>query len=109
MLNLIELVIHMDPISVSDHETNELRAKCHEMISHLSQEYSSPASMHDFRIVKGVTHTNIIFDISIGNEFSLNNKELCDEITKRIKQINPLYNLVLTIDRDYSSERYGES
>ena len=105
----INLVIHMDPISVSDPETNELRAKCLEMISQISQEYSSPASMHDFRIVKGITHTNVIFDVSISDEFPLKNKELCEEITNRLKQINPLYNLVLTIDRDYFSERYGES
>ena len=105
----INLVIHMDPISVSDSETNELRVKCLEMISQISQEYSSPASMHDFRIVKGITHTNVIFDVSISDEFPLKNKELCEEITNRLKQINPLYNLVLTIDRDYFSERYGES
>ena len=105
----INLVIHMDPISVSDSETNELRQKCLNMISHLAEEYSSPASMHDFRMVKGVTHTNLIFDISVSNDFPLKNKELCDEVTSRIKEFNPLYNLVLTIDRDYFSERYGES
>lgn len=104
----INLVIHMDPISVSDPETNELRQKCMEIVSAISQEYSHPASMHDFRIVKGVTHTNVLFDVSITNEFSLKNEELCSELSKRIKEINPLYHLVLTIDRDYYSERYGE-
>ena len=105
----INLVIHMDPISVTDEETGELREKCLDLISSLSKEYSSPMSMHDFRIVKGVTHTNLIFDINVTNSFPLKNKELCDAVTKRIKDINPLYNLVLTIDRDYFSERYGES
>ncbi len=104
----INLVIHMDPISVSDPETNELRQKCMEMVSAISQEYSHPVSMHDFRIVKGVTHTNVLFDVSITNEFSLTNEELCSELSKRLKEINPLYHLVLTIDRDYYSERYGE-
>ncbi len=104
----INLVIHMDPISVSDPETNELRAKCFEMMSQISGEYSHPISMHDFRIVKGITHTNVIFDVSVSNDFPLKNKEICDEITKRLREINPLYNLVLTIDRDYFSERYGE-
>ena len=64
--------------------------------------------MHDFRIVKGVTHTNVLFDVSITTEFSLTNEELCRELSERIKEINPLYHLVLTIDRDYYSERYGE-
>jgi len=104
----INLVIHMDPISISDPETNELRQKCMEIVSAISQEYSHPVSMHDFRIVKGVTHTNVLFDVSITAEFTLTNEELCRELAERIKEINPLYHLVLTIDRDYYSERYGE-
>ncbi len=102
----INLVIHMDPISVSDPETNALRLKCMDIVSHLSAEYSSPISIHDFRIVKGITHTNVIFDVSVSNEMKLTNKQLSDEITNEVKKINPLYNLVLTIDRDYFSERY---
>ncbi len=102
----INLVIHMDPISISDNETNELRLKCMDIVSHISAENSSPVSIHDFRIVKGTTHTNVIFDVSISNEMPLTNKQLCEEITKAVKAINPLYNLVLTIDRDYFSERY---
>ena len=69
-------------------------------------EHSSPASIHDFRIVKGVTHTNILFDVSIGNDFPIGNEELLSEIKTEIKKISPLYNLILTVDRDYFSERY---
>ena len=104
----INLVIHMDPISISDPETNELRQKCMGIVSSLSQEYSQPVSMHDFRIVKGVTHTNVLFDVSVTTEFSLSNEELCRQLSSKIKEVNPLYHLVLTIDRDYYSERYGE-
>ena len=105
----INLVIHMDPISVSDPEPNDLRLKCLDIINELSEEYSHPMSMHDFRIVKGVTHTNVLFDISITDEMVLTNNEISSILSKRIKDINPLYNLVLTIDRDYYSERYGEN
>lgn len=102
----INLVIHMDPISTSDTETNELRLKCMDIVSHISAENSSPASIHDFRIVKGTTHTNVIFDVSVSNEMPLTNQQLCEEITVAVRAIDPLYNLVLTIDRDYFSERY---
>ena len=102
----INLVIHMDPVSISDPETNELRLKCMDIVSHISSEHSSPASIHDFRIVKGVTHTNILFDVSIGNDFPIGNEELLNEIKTEIKKISPLYNLILTVDRDYFSERY---
>ncbi|MGM9646054.1 MAG: cation diffusion facilitator family transporter [Eubacteriales bacterium] len=104
----INLVIHMDPVCVSDPETNILREKCAKIVSDIASEYSSPVSMHDFRIVKGVTHTNIIFDISVSNDMMLTNEELCKEINEGVKAINPLYNLVLTIDRDYFSSRYEE-
>lgn len=104
----INLVVHMDPVCISDPETNMLREKCYKIVSDIASEYSSPVSMHDFRIVKGVTHTNVIFDVSISNDMMLSNEELCKEINEEVKAINPLYNLVLTIDRDYFSSRYEE-
>ena len=104
----INLVIHMDPISVSDPETNDLRLKCMDIVSHIGAEISSPISIHDFRIVKGVTHTNVLFDVNISNDFKLTNQELCERLSQEVKKINPCYNLVLTVDRDYFSERYGE-
>lgn len=104
----INLVIHMDPISISDPETNDLRARCMDIVSHIGAEISSPISIHDFRIVKGITHTNVLFDVNISNEFKLTNEELCERISQEVKKINQQYNLVLTIDRDYFSKRYGE-
>lgn len=104
----INLVIHMDPVCISDPETNMLREKCSKIVSDIASEYSSPISMHDFRIVKGVTHTNVIFDVSISDDMILTNEQLCKEINEGIKAINPLFNLVLTIDRDYFSTRYEE-
>lgn len=104
----ISLVIHMDPISVSDSETNDVRHRCLEMVANISSEYMSPMSIHDFRMVKGITHTNVLFDVSITDDFPLKNKEISELLNEKIKEINPLYNLVLTVDRDYFSERYGE-
>ena len=104
----ISLVIHMDPISISDPETNDVKNRCFEIISNISAEYSQPMSMHDFRMVKGITHTNVLFDVSITDDFPLKNKEISVLLSEKIKEISPLYNLVLTVDRDYFSERYGE-
>ncbi|MBR2024305.1 MAG: cation transporter [Clostridia bacterium] len=103
----INLVVHMDPISISDPETNELRAKCMDIVSHIGAEMSSPISIHDFRIVKGKTHTNVLFDVNVSNELKLTNDELCQRLIQDVKKINPQYNLVVTIDRDYFSKRYG--
>ena len=97
----------MDTISISDPENNDLRAKCMDIVSHIGAEMSSPISIHDFRIVKGITHTNVIFDVNVSTELALTNEELLDRISQDVKKINPQYNLVLTIDRDYFSKRYG--
>ena len=103
----INLVVHMDPISISDPETNDLKAKCMDIVSHVGAEMSTPISIHDFRIVKGITHTNVLFDVNISSDFKLTNEELCERISQEVKKINQQYNLVLTIDRDYFSKRYG--
>ena len=102
----INLVIHMDPVCISDPETNMLRDKCSKIVSDIAAEYSSPVSMHDFRIVKGTIYTKVLFDVSISNDMPLTDKRLCQEINEEIKKINPLIELILTVDRDYFSSRF---
>ena len=51
--------IHMDPIDVSDEKTNQLR----ELVSNIVTEINSTYSIHDFRLVSGPTHTNLIFTV----------------------------------------------
>jgi divalent metal cation (Fe/Co/Zn/Cd) transporter len=104
----INLVIHMDPICITDPETNELREKISKIIFDIASEYSSPVSMHDFRVVKGIcSQTKILFDITVSNEMPISNDALHNEIYEEIRKINPLYVLILTIDRDYFSQRYS--
>lgn len=104
----IELVIHMDPVQHSDPKVNALRGEISEIISHISAEQGSPASMHDFRAVFGHTHSNLIFDVAITDEFPLSDRELCRVIDGEVKKLSPLYNTVITVDRDYTTNRFGE-
>lgn len=104
----IDLVIHMDPVQHSDPKVNEIRGQVSEIVSRISSENSSPASMHDFRVVFGVTHSNLIFDIAVSDDFPLEDKALCCEITEEIKKLDPGYNTVITVDRDYQTSRFGE-
>lgn len=103
----IDLVIHMDPVQHSDPRVNALRAEISEIISHIAAEQGSPASMHDFRAVFGVTHSNLIFDIAVTDEFPLSDRDLCEYIEKEIKKLNPTFNTVITVDRDYTTNRFG--
>ncbi len=104
----IDLVIHMDPVQHSDPRVNALRGEIAEILSHISAECTCPASMHDFRAVFGPTHSNLIFDIAITDEFPLSDRELCRRIDEEIKKLSPTYNTVITVDRDYTSNRFGE-
>ena len=103
----INLVLHMDPICTTAPETNDLREKVSKILSDMASEYNSPISMHDFRVVKGfASQTKILFDINVSTEKPLSNDELYKEIFDEIRKINPLCALILTVDRDYFSQRY---
>lgn len=93
----IHLVIHLDPIVTDDARTNELKAQVEAVIKTVSPEIT----MHDFRVVWGTTHSNLIFDICVSFGFRISDEELADLISKAIYQINPTYHSVITVDHDY--------
>ena len=105
---IVDLVIHMDPVQHSDPRVNALRGDVSEILSHISAECGSPASMHDFRAVFGVPHSNLIFDVAITDEVPLSDRELSLRLEDEIKKLSPIYNTVITVDRDYTSNRFGE-
>ena len=61
-------VIHMDPICLDDEKTNEMKQKVAGIVSGMEGN----VSFHDFRIVQGPTHTNLIFDVVVPNDFEKN-------------------------------------
>lgn len=93
-----EATIHMDPIMTNDPYTIELRAKVEKIL----KNYPKIISFHDFRIVKGPTHTNIVFDVLLHmNEVTPEN-ELLNQITFDIQHnIGPQYCVVIQFDRSY--------
>lgn len=104
----IQLVIHMDPVQCSDPRVSAVKAQTADILSQISAEYSSPASMHDFRVVFGVTHSNLIFDVAVTDEFPLSDEKLCEVLNAEVKKLDPAYNAVITVDRDYCTERFGK-
>ncbi len=91
----VQGVIHLDPIAVGDPLTNELRQKAHA----IALEIDEKMNIHDFRIVPGTTHTNLIFDVVVPFEVKLSDEAVCEMISERIKSINENYFAVITIDR----------
>ena len=92
----IHLVIHLDPIVAGDERTNKLR----EQVSKLLHLIYPQASMHDFRVVWGVTHSNVVFDVAVPFSLEDGDQEIKDRIDQAVKTIDPTYRTVITVDRE---------
>ena len=68
----IHLVVHMDPVDVDNPRTMELRHQVKEKL----RELDPAITMHDFRVVWGNSHTNVIFDICVPFGYPLKDEEL---------------------------------
>lgn len=90
-------VIHMDPVQMGDEETARLKT----LVSGYLAEIDTSLTMHDFRIVTGPTHTNLIFDVVTPYQFPMSDNELIAKITERIQRDNPNYFAVIEVDKTY--------
>ena len=93
----IDLVLHMDPVKVNDPETELYRAKVVKAIHQIDPKWG----FHDFRIVSGPTHVNLVFDLVIPFEEKYSQEEIEDMLLKHIQSDKKIY-LVLTIDHPYA-------
>ncbi len=93
----IHLVIHLDPVDIDDERTNALRAQ----VTSLVREISPRLNIHDFRVVWGVTHSNLIFDIEVPFDFEQTDSQLEEIVIARIRALDSSYNAVITVDHDY--------
>lgn len=93
----IDLVLHMDPVKVNDLETEMYRAKVVEAIHQIDPKWG----FHDFRIVSGPTHVNLVFDLVIPFEEKYTQEEIEAMLLKYIQSDKKIY-LVLTIDHPYA-------
>lgn len=89
--------IHMDPIDMDDHLTNELREIVKKIVTQINHQYS----IHDFRIVNGPTHTNLIFDVLIPADDCIKHKDLKQLIQSKVKEVNSQYFCVIQIDHAF--------
>ena len=94
----IDLTIHMDPVDIKNPQTNELKEK----ILHIVKDISPDLSIHDFRVVYGETHTNLVFDVAMPIKFSCTKKELRELIISEIKKIDENYFAIIQIDQLYN-------
>lgn len=93
-----QAVVHMDPIKVDDEETNELKQKVERIIKEIDQELK----LHDFRVVDGSTHTNVIFDVVVPFKIKKTDSEIINTINEKLNEkSDKKYYAVVQIDRSY--------
>lgn len=93
-----EAVIHMDPIETN----NEVVTNMKKVVNDIVKEMDSEMSIHDFRMVAGDTHTNLIFDVVVPYSVDEKDEIIKDKIGKKILEYNNTYFAVMHIDRKYS-------
>lgn len=93
----IDLVIHMDPIDITDQKTMEIK----KVVMDIVTEYDSVLTIHDFRVVHGQTHTNVLFDVNVPIKFKATKAEIREYLTQKIKEYDEKLNPVIQIDQLY--------
>ncbi len=88
--------IHMDPVVVNDPEVKELKHQ----VADLVKEVLEAITIHDFRVVKGDTHTNLIFDMVVPFSCKCTDMEMADMVADKIKEkLGNNYYAVIDVDR----------
>ena len=91
----IHMVIHLDPVIVGDARTDALHCKVQSLVTAL---YPT-VTIHDFRVIWGVTHSNIVFDAAVPFAVKDSDAVITQKFEAEIQKLDPDYRTVVTIDR----------
>ena len=90
----VHLVIHYDPVVTDDEELNRLRG----IVGELLRGIDPAIRTHDFRMVRGPSHTNLIFDMEIPFDLGGRRRELYDAVRQRVRQECAHYYTIVNFD-----------
>lgn len=92
-----DAVIHMDPIETDNAAITQMRGEVAKLVAEIHEEIT----IHDFRMVTGPTHTNLIFDAVVPYQLKMTDQEAVAAIQKRISERWSNYFAVVSIDHSY--------
>ena len=93
------VTIHLDPTRSNDEKVAELKAKTVNVLHRISPELS----LHDFRVVPGPTHTNLIFDVVVPFDLKLKEDEITEKLNSAVSEWDDAkYYVVVSFDRPYA-------
>lgn len=88
--------IHMDPVETENETVKQLRRQTARAVAGLD----SRLSIHDFRMVQGETHTNLIFDVVVPYECPMRDEEVIKKLQEAVRGFQGNYYAVIQVDRD---------
>ena len=92
-------IIHMDPIVTDDEHVLHMRSKMAQLVKVMDER----VTVHDFRMVTGPTHTNLIFDVACPFDLSLSDSEVKRQVEAIVDLLDGNYKAVVTVDRIYAA------
>ena len=95
-----EAVIHMDPVVVGDPTVTAL----HQQVAALVKTIDPRITIHDFRMVPGQTHTNLIFDAVIPFDERLTRQQVADRIRQMVSEMEGDYRAIVKVENSYVSK-----
>ena len=95
----IQTVIHMDPVVIDDPQRNHFK----EVVAEALKEVNPDLHFHDFRIVSGPTHVNLVFDIVLPFELKSKKDEIQSKLEDLVHQKEPNTYLVISYDDEYTT------
>ncbi len=88
--------IHMDPVASHDEETQNAKA----MVQKVVAEIDTSLTIHDFRMTKGTTHINLLFDVVVPYGFRYSDNKTVEMIRNKLHEIDEKYFAVIVVDKD---------
>ena len=90
----VELVIHYDPIVTDDEELSRI----HTQVAEILRKIDPKLTVHDFRMVRGSRHTNVIFDLVLPFSMEERKQELRELVERELQTDGKEYHAVITFD-----------
>ncbi len=92
----IQLVIHYDPVVTDDETISRVR----DMAEELAKSLDARLSIHDFRLVEGPLHTNLVFDLVVPHDLAKEGESLKKRLCLALQEKTPDYYAVIHLDSE---------
>ena len=94
----VQAVIHMDPIVTDDETVDALRRQVAELV----RQVEPRMTVHDLRVIRGTTHTNLVFDAVLPLDAAITPAEAARRIREKVAELDGDYYAVVTVEHSFT-------